>query len=161
MVAMSGPGNLLPEQVWDTAAIPERDLYPGRPTGSAMPLAWAHAELIKLATHGKRGRPVEQLPAVTAHLAANPAAAAWHWRVDLPFASVPAGKDVVIDHPTPFTLGIGDRVLTGAPIGAGRHGVTLTAAELPTSFELRTSENASAVLGREEVGDSSGRSGGP
>jgi glucoamylase len=28
--------------------IPERELFSGQPAGSAMPLAWAHAECIKL-----------------------------------------------------------------------------------------------------------------
>jgi len=53
---MAGGLGMLPEQVWDSAPIPSRGLYPGRPTGSAMPLAWAHAEFIKLAVshHGKR-----------------------------------------------------------------------------------------------------------
>jgi glucoamylase len=41
-------GCLLPEQVWDSADIPERELFRGRASGSAMPLAWAHAEHIKL-----------------------------------------------------------------------------------------------------------------
>jgi glucoamylase len=38
----------LPEQVWDTTDLPERNLRSGRPSGSAMPLVWAHAEYIKL-----------------------------------------------------------------------------------------------------------------
>ncbi|KAJ8135882.1 hypothetical protein OY671_010905, partial [Metschnikowia pulcherrima] len=38
----------LPEQVWDEDDNSEYHLYKGRPTGSAMPLAWAHAEYIKL-----------------------------------------------------------------------------------------------------------------
>lgn len=41
-------GHLLPEQVWDAPDIPERELFRGRPSGSAMPLVWAHAEHIKL-----------------------------------------------------------------------------------------------------------------
>jgi glucoamylase len=41
-------GRLLPEQVWDADDIPERELFRGRPTGSAMPLVWAHAEHVKL-----------------------------------------------------------------------------------------------------------------
>jgi glucoamylase len=41
-------GGLLPEQIWDSPDIPERELWLGRPTGSAMPLVWAHAELLKL-----------------------------------------------------------------------------------------------------------------
>lgn len=39
---------LFSEQVWDVEDIPEKNLYLGRPTGSAMPLLWAHAEYIKL-----------------------------------------------------------------------------------------------------------------
>lgn len=41
-------GHLIPEQVWDRQDIPERELFLGRPSGSAMPLAWAHAEHVKL-----------------------------------------------------------------------------------------------------------------
>ena len=44
----ASPGGLLPEQVWDAAPIPERFLFPGRPSGSAMPLLWSHAEFLKL-----------------------------------------------------------------------------------------------------------------
>lgn len=48
MAAMSGTAGLIPEQVWDAPAIPERKLAPGKPSGSAMPLVWAHSEFIKL-----------------------------------------------------------------------------------------------------------------
>lgn len=44
----AGEGGMLPEQVWDAKSIPEKGLYYGRPSGSAMPLVWAHAEYIKL-----------------------------------------------------------------------------------------------------------------
>ena len=37
MTRMSGKGGMLPEQVWDSEAIPERGLYPGQPSGSAIP----------------------------------------------------------------------------------------------------------------------------
>ncbi|HEV9035858.1 MAG TPA: glycoside hydrolase family 15 protein [Puia sp.] len=40
---------LLPEQVWDKDDIPEKGLFKGKYTGSAMPLTWAQAEYIKLA----------------------------------------------------------------------------------------------------------------
>ena len=39
---------MIPEQVWDTDDIPEKGLFFGKFTGSAMPLTWAHAEYIKL-----------------------------------------------------------------------------------------------------------------
>lgn len=60
MTHMTGPGGLLPEQVWDSAAIPERGLYPGQPSGSAMPLVWAHAEFIKLVLSIAAGAPVDR-----------------------------------------------------------------------------------------------------
>ena len=39
---------MIPEQVWDANDIPEHKLFNGRPAGSGMPLAWAHAEYVKL-----------------------------------------------------------------------------------------------------------------
>jgi glucoamylase len=48
MEAFAGEGGLLPEQIWDAADIPDRELVLGRPSGSAMPLVWAHAEYVKL-----------------------------------------------------------------------------------------------------------------
>lgn len=39
---------LFPEQIWDSEDIPELGLFSGKPSGGAMPLAWAHAEYIKL-----------------------------------------------------------------------------------------------------------------
>ena len=55
---------MLPEQVWDSADIPRRELYKGRPTGSAMPLVWAHAEYLKLRRSLAEGR-VFDMPAQT------------------------------------------------------------------------------------------------
>ncbi len=48
MESCASSGALLPEQVWDSEDIPERELYRGRPSGSAMPLVWAHSEHVKL-----------------------------------------------------------------------------------------------------------------
>jgi glucoamylase len=39
---------LIPEQVWDADDIPDKGLFRGRPTTSACPLVWAHAEYCKL-----------------------------------------------------------------------------------------------------------------
>lgn len=47
---------LLPEQIWDTHDIPEKELFLGKYTGSAMPLTWAHAEYIKLCSSIKEKR---------------------------------------------------------------------------------------------------------
>jgi len=48
MEAFANAGGLIPEQVWDSPDIPDRELYFGRPSGSGMPLVWAHAEHLKL-----------------------------------------------------------------------------------------------------------------
>ncbi len=64
LMAMSSSLGLLPEQVWDSAPVPEFGLEPGRPSGSAMPLVWAHSEFIKLCYSRLLGRPVDR-PAAT------------------------------------------------------------------------------------------------
>jgi len=46
--AFANTGGLIPEQIWDGPDIPERELFFGQPSGSAMPLVWAHAEYLKL-----------------------------------------------------------------------------------------------------------------
>ena len=48
MESFASATGLLPEQVWDGRDQPQVYMYCGRPTGSAMPLMWAHAEYIKL-----------------------------------------------------------------------------------------------------------------
>ncbi len=64
MMAMSSPLGLIPEQVWDAAPIEKYGLRPGRPSGSAMPLVWAHGEFVKLCYGRVLGRPVDR-PAAT------------------------------------------------------------------------------------------------
>jgi glucoamylase len=56
---------LIPEQSWDADDIPEKGLFRGRPTTSACPLSWAHAEHVKLLRSLRDGR-VFDLPPQTA-----------------------------------------------------------------------------------------------
>jgi glucoamylase len=59
-------GGMIPEQVWDGRAQPGRPGFtPGEPTFSATPLAWSHAQLVRLAWSIDAGRPVER-PSVVA-----------------------------------------------------------------------------------------------
>jgi glucoamylase len=60
MTRMASPGGMLPEQVWDSAPIPKRGLAPGQATGSAMPLAWTHAEYLKLVASRALKRPFDR-----------------------------------------------------------------------------------------------------
>lgn len=52
----------MPEQVWDSADVPERELRNGEPSGSAMPLVWAHAEYVKLIRSLDEGRVFDMPP---------------------------------------------------------------------------------------------------
>ncbi len=64
MESFANEGGLISEQVWDSPDIPERELHFGRPSGSAMPLVWAHAEYLKLRRSLDDGR-VFDLPPQT------------------------------------------------------------------------------------------------
>lgn len=55
---------LLPEQVWDERDRPDMFMFLGRPTGSAMPLMWAHAEYMKLLRSVSDGRVFDLIPDV-------------------------------------------------------------------------------------------------
>ena len=66
MAATANAGGLLPEQVWDqNPPSGQPGFAPGTPTFSATPLAWSHAQFIRLAWSAAAGRPVEQ-PSVVA-----------------------------------------------------------------------------------------------
>ncbi len=91
MGAMSAGAGMLPEQVWDADDIPERGLYRGGPTGSAMPLAWAHAEFIKLACSIVARRPVDRPePLWSRYRGRAPSADVWFWSPRAPVRALPA-----------------------------------------------------------------------
>ncbi len=130
MARMTGRGGLIPEQVWDAAPIPERGLFSGKPSGSVMPLVWAHAEFLKLLVARTRGRPVEMLECVQNRWwLARPVASTWHWRTTEPFDRLPAARSLVIEHTEPFRLHYGfdgwrnPMDLDSEPLGLEMHGV--------------------------------------
>jgi glucoamylase len=48
MAKQTSQAGMIPEQIWDAKDIPEKYLFNGHPTGSGMPLVWAHSEYVKL-----------------------------------------------------------------------------------------------------------------
>jgi glucoamylase len=66
MARTANSGYLLPEQVWDNQAPAGPKFVPGTPTLSATPLAWTHAQYIRLAQDVAAGKVLEQ-PSVVAH----------------------------------------------------------------------------------------------
>jgi glucoamylase len=98
MRRMASSGGMLPEQVWDTDDIPSRGLTRGRPSGSAMPLVWAHAEFIKLACSIALGHPIDRPePAWQRYHGIVPAATRATWRFGAPRASMRAGRTLRLE----------------------------------------------------------------
>jgi glucoamylase len=58
MEAFSNAGSMLPEQVWFG---PSAAFKRGAPTGSAMPLCWAHAEYLSLVRSRAAGEPFDRI----------------------------------------------------------------------------------------------------
>jgi glucoamylase len=55
MEKFANEGGMLPEQLWDADDLPDGKMKRGSPTGSAMPLCWAHAEYLSLVRSHKDG----------------------------------------------------------------------------------------------------------
>ncbi len=102
MSAMASPGGMLSEQIWDGPAIAARRLAPGRPTGSAMPLAWAHAEFVKLTVSRALGRPVDRPDAAWRRYRGKaPIASYAFWFPHAPIVSMLAGARLAVALPRP------------------------------------------------------------
>ncbi|MBO1438003.1 glycoside hydrolase family 15 protein [Meiothermus sp. CFH 77666] len=133
MARSASAGGLIPEQVWDGAPIPERGLFPGRPTGSAMPLVWAHAEYLKLFLAWRKGRPAERISSVAERYQRPHPPAVLHWRSDTPYIAIPPGRTLLLEEARPFALHFGfdgwqgTQELAAVPVGLGRFGVFLKA----------------------------------
>ena len=101
----AGQGGLLPEQVWDSEPIPELNLEIGRPTGSAMPLAWAHGEYLKLLRSLKDGRIFDCPPqTVERYLHQHTSSQIKAWRFNHKIRRLPAGKTLRIETLAPATV---------------------------------------------------------
>lgn len=110
MAAMSGSLGLIPEQVWDREPIARYALYPGRPSGSAMPLVWAHAEFVKLAASMRHGHPIDRPDAVWMRYGGRkPRPQHAHWTRRLPVTTIAQGQSLrlLLETPTLVHYGIG------------------------------------------------------
>jgi glucoamylase len=134
MAAMTSPAGMIPEQIWDSPALPARGLFPGRPTGSAMPLAWAHAEFIKLMISHHLGYPIDRPESVWRRYGGKkPAATCAIWCRNAPIGRIASGLSLLIalDRPARIHWGtdgwqhIADTETSD--IGLGLHGCVLDA----------------------------------
>ncbi|MCF3947893.1 glucan 1,4-alpha-glucosidase [Acidiphilium iwatense] len=127
-------GGLLPEQVWDSDDIPEHELFRGRPSGSAMPLVWAHAEYVKLLRSLRDGAVFDLPPQPERrYLVEKTQPRCRDWRENWRRTRMPAGQVLRVELDGPGTIRWTDddwvtiRETPTSDVGLGIH-----AAELPT-----------------------------
>ena len=91
-------GGFLSEQVWDAADLPEHELLRGKPSGSAMPLVWAHAEYIKLCRSLTDGKVFDMPPQpVQRYQVEQRVSTVASWRFNNKCQTIPAGKQLRIE----------------------------------------------------------------
>jgi glucoamylase len=102
----ASPCGPIPEQIWDADDLPEAHLFRGRPTGSAMPLAWAHAEYLKLLRSSADGKVFDLIPEVKNRYIDNADICQLIeiWRTNWQVKSVRRGFTLRIISERPFSL---------------------------------------------------------
>jgi glucoamylase len=105
MEAFANEGGLISEQIWDSEDMPERELFCGRPSGSAMPLVWAHSEYIKL-RHSLHDNKLFDMPAQTVqrYVEQHTGSSLAIWRFNHKTQSMAAGKALRIETPAPAVV---------------------------------------------------------
>jgi glucoamylase len=130
----AGASLLIPEQVWDATDIPELELFKGKPTGSACPLVWAHAEYVKLRRSLRECRIFDQPPqTVQRYLVEKRTAEFFLWLFNHKVRTLPCGKKLRIGVLSPATVRWSD---DGWKTSHDQHtrdsGLGLNIADLPT-----------------------------
>jgi glucoamylase len=138
MLRMASGGGMLPEQVWDAAPIPALHLASGRPSGSAMPLAWAHAEYVKLVRSIALGHSIDRPEAAwRRYRGIAPEATRAAWRFLAPRVSMSAGRTLRIEVMAPVRVRYSvDAWRTWADLDARDTGLGIWLADVPASHRL-------------------------
>jgi glucoamylase len=144
MESFANQGGLISEQVWDSPDIPEHELHFGRPSGSAMPLVWAHAEYLKLRRSLHDGRVFDMPPqTVQRYLVDKTVSPCLVWRFNHKLRSIPAGKTLRIETMSPAVIhwSADDwSTVQDAPthdVGLGIHIADLTTLSLPAGKQIK------------------------
>jgi glucoamylase len=145
---------LLPEQVWDEPDRPDVYMFSGRPTGSAMPLMWAHAEYIKLLRSVADGQAFDLIPEVAERYL--PGRNTRHlfevWKQNRQVPRIKKGYTLRVQVDTPFRLHwtsdewhtIKDTQSAGTALGIEFVDISIPAGQLaPIRFTFFWTENSS------------------
>lgn len=103
--AFANSTGLLPEQIWDEPDSPDARIKFGRPTGSAMPLMWAHAEYSKLLRSVRDGQVFDLIPVVAdRYLKRSGCRQLEIWKFSRQPHSIKAGMTLRVQAPSGFIL---------------------------------------------------------
>jgi glucoamylase len=105
METIAGEAGLLPEQVWDSADIPDHELFLGHASGSAMPLVWAHAEYLKLSRSLFDGHVFDRpSQTVERYLVRQTASDRIVWRFNNKMRAMPANRTLRVETLAPAVV---------------------------------------------------------
>jgi glucoamylase len=105
MGAQTSPGGMIPEQVWESEDIPEHGLFNGHPSGSGMPLVWAHSEYLKLVRSLADGAVFDTPPqTVQRYIVEKTVSPLVIWRLNHQVRTLPHGKTLRIETLVPAQL---------------------------------------------------------
>ena len=105
LTTFANEGGMISEQIWDKADIPEKELFFGRPSGSAMPLVWAHGEYLKLC-RSLQDKAIFDMPSATKKRYLTDKTVSTHtfWRFNDKVKTMAKSKTLRIEAQHPFTL---------------------------------------------------------
>ena len=141
--AFANEGGMIPEQIWDSSDVPERDLRFGRPSGSAMPLVWAHAEYVKLCRSLHDGKVFDRPPQTYERYVMNGTISPYSlWRFSHKCRTMPKGKDLRIEVRAPAVIRwTSDEWTNTSDVETADSHLGLFVADLPT----RTSASGATI----------------
>ncbi len=144
MERFATPTGLLTEQVWDEADIESLGLFRGRPSGAAMPLAWAHAEYLTLLRSISDGKVYDRIPAVESRYLGRRRARSHLelWKFNRQISELPPGATLRVQASAPFQLhwsddewrSARDVIATATPVGV--HFVDLAALDEGQGYDF-------------------------
>ena len=140
----AGPGGVLPEQIWDSEDLPEHELFLGKPSGSAMPLVWAHGEHIKLLRSLRDGTVFDTPPqTVERYLRQGITSNRRFWRLNHQRKSIGPGQILRIELPdlsaVRWSIDNWAKITEGVTCdpGLALHYLDLPTGSLPAGTEIR------------------------
>lgn len=132
----TGSTRLIPEQVWDSTDLVDRELFIGKASGSACPLVWSHSEYIKLRRSLIDGKIFDQPPqTVERYLNKKISAHYFNWRFNNKSRTMPLGKKLRILLLEPATVvWSDDNWQSSHDVDSRESGCNLQYVDLPTEF---------------------------